>query len=275
MYLLCVYNCCIYYLQGQIDASLFLIKHLLILREQIAAFNVNFSVKEVYLDFTKTRSVYMYMSYSTMLLHLSSLSIAAAYNLLKKRSRIFSLSTNNSFLEFLFEGFPELIETQLDSRKVRYMPHREWSIVIALLIYCLSSLYSPLPLYSFSLLPLSLLPLPPSLPLPSFPLPPSLPLPFLLKEVDKYLKEACEVFISHTSQSLSGPLRAILGKYEIILDISRKESQDPATLIGRQPYLSASELDHTPNKYLTTPLIMSDHTHYKIFIVYPDLFNEC
>ena len=31
---------------------------------------------------------------------------------------MFSLSSNNAFLEFMFEGFPELIETQLDSKKV-------------------------------------------------------------------------------------------------------------------------------------------------------------
>ena len=45
-------------------------------------------------------------------------SLAAAYSLLKKRSRMFSLSSNNAFLEFMFAGVPELIETQLDSKKV-------------------------------------------------------------------------------------------------------------------------------------------------------------
>ena len=46
------------------------------------------------------------------------ISLAAAFNLLKQRSRMFSLNSNNAFLEFVFEGFPELIETQLDSKKV-------------------------------------------------------------------------------------------------------------------------------------------------------------
>ena len=63
------------------DADLFLIKHLLILREQIAPFNIEFSVKEMQLDFTKIKD--------------------AAFNLMSKSSKMFALDKDNAFLDFL------------------------------------------------------------------------------------------------------------------------------------------------------------------------------
>ncbi|XP_038049939.1 conserved oligomeric Golgi complex subunit 3-like isoform X2 [Patiria miniata] len=83
--------------QTELDGMLFLVKHLLILREQIAPFQVEFSIKETALDFSTMK--------------------VAAYSLLSKRSRIFALGSNNAFLEFLFEGAPNVTEHFLDSKK--------------------------------------------------------------------------------------------------------------------------------------------------------------
>ncbi|KAK6618142.1 hypothetical protein RUM44_002592 [Polyplax serrata] len=80
-----------------LDGKLFEMKHLLILREQVAPFQVDFTVKEMSLDFTKVKS--------------------AAYSLLQKRNRLFSLGTNNALLEFLLEGTPTVKELTVDSRK--------------------------------------------------------------------------------------------------------------------------------------------------------------
>lgn len=41
----------------------------------------------------------------------------AAFSLLQKRSKLFSLSANNALLEFLLEGTPQVKEQLLDSRK--------------------------------------------------------------------------------------------------------------------------------------------------------------
>lgn len=62
---------------------MFLIKHLLILREQIAPFDVDFTVRELSLDFSNMKT--------------------AAYGLLSKSARLFSLNSNNALLEFLLE----------------------------------------------------------------------------------------------------------------------------------------------------------------------------
>lgn len=83
--------------KSPLDGELFEIKHLLILREQIAPFRVDFTVKETSLDFSKIKT--------------------AAFGLLQKRKQLFTLGSNNALLEFLLDGTPQVKEHLLDSRK--------------------------------------------------------------------------------------------------------------------------------------------------------------
>ncbi|XP_040197208.1 conserved oligomeric Golgi complex subunit 3 isoform X2 [Rana temporaria] len=83
----------------QVDGQLFLIKHLLIMREQIAPFHTEFTIKEISLDLKKTRD--------------------AAIKILHPRTvpGFFRLNSTNAILEFLLQGTPEIKEHFLDSKK--------------------------------------------------------------------------------------------------------------------------------------------------------------
>ncbi|MCI4377991.1 hypothetical protein PGIGA_G00209910 [Pangasianodon gigas] len=85
--------------KSQIDGQLFLIKHLLIMREQIAPFHTDFAIKEISLDLKKTRD--------------------AAFKILNPKAvpKFFRLNSHNAILEFLLEGTPEIKEHYIDSKK--------------------------------------------------------------------------------------------------------------------------------------------------------------
>uniref|UniRef100_UPI00358FB4A7 conserved oligomeric Golgi complex subunit 3 isoform X1 n=2 Tax=Myxine glutinosa TaxID=7769 RepID=UPI00358FB4A7 len=81
------------------DGQLFLIKHLLILREQIAAFHADFTIREISVDLKKTKD--------------------AAFKMLTPKyvGKLFRLNSNNALLEFILQGSPEIKEQCVDSKK--------------------------------------------------------------------------------------------------------------------------------------------------------------
>uniref|UniRef100_A0A3Q0KLP5 Conserved oligomeric Golgi complex subunit 3 n=2 Tax=Schistosoma mansoni TaxID=6183 RepID=A0A3Q0KLP5_SCHMA len=80
-----------------IDGQLFLIKHLLILREQMVPFGIEFLVKETSLDFSPYKNV-------------------ARSIWEQKGTGLFSLNKENALLRFLLET-PNAIDIELDSRR--------------------------------------------------------------------------------------------------------------------------------------------------------------
>ncbi|XP_076454216.1 conserved oligomeric Golgi complex subunit 3-like [Babylonia areolata] len=95
-----------------LDGQLFIIKHLLILREQIAPFQADFSIRETHLDFSKIKE----MAKSHGALGFNSI-IDAAYSLMQKKSQLFALNSNNALLQFVLEGTPQVTEMFIDSKR--------------------------------------------------------------------------------------------------------------------------------------------------------------
>lgn len=84
--------------KSKVDGYLFEIKHLLILREQIAPFHVDLAVRETSVDFSRLKT-------------------AAMSLLTKHRGEFLAIGSNNAILEFLLQGTPEVREYCRDSRK--------------------------------------------------------------------------------------------------------------------------------------------------------------
>ena len=83
--------------KSTIDSLLFLIRHLLLLREQITPFDSSFSVTQQTLDFTHT--------------------IDAFRNIINNKSNLFSFTTQNPLYTVVQQSIPQIETQQVDSRK--------------------------------------------------------------------------------------------------------------------------------------------------------------
>ena len=53
------------------------------------------------------------------------------------------------------------------------------------------------------------------------------------------LKQSCEHFISAVSLSLVQPVKTLMSKYSVVLELATKEGHDVVTLLHKQPFAKA------------------------------------
>lgn len=82
---------------GRMDGQLFTIRHLLLLREEIAIYKAEFSVVEKDLDFSHMRD------------HLR--------RILNGEASLFALSNNNAVVQLVSRAGPRVLNSQIDSKK--------------------------------------------------------------------------------------------------------------------------------------------------------------
>ncbi len=64
---------------------------------------------------------------------------------------------------------------------------------------------------------------------------------YLPQEVDMQLKRECEQFISDASALLLHPVKHLLSKYDVIVQVAERDQQDPGSLVHRQPFAAAGQ----------------------------------
>lgn len=74
------------------------------------------------------------------------------------------------------------------------------------------------------------------------------------------LKRSCERFISETSSLLTAPLKALLARLQVIVQLAAKDQLDLKTLLHQQPFASAG--NHTFTAWLATKLAMLTQVDY-------------
>ena len=100
-----------------VDGQLFLIKHLLILREQITPFQAEFIIRETQLDFSSTKGVFFFLSLTFFSIFISDAALKFVSNPRDSFPNILAASSHNSILKLMLNGAPSVKELYVDSKK--------------------------------------------------------------------------------------------------------------------------------------------------------------